>query len=183
MPDITVSALGLDYSGKKAIDNVGFTAHNGELLTLLGPSGCGKTTTLMSIAGLTRPTRGTITCGDDVLFDSTRSIDRPPERRNCGVVFQSYAIWPHKSVAENVAYPLQLRKVGKNEVRSRVHQRTGSGALSPPNCTARTNETDGWTGPDGPVRPAVPGTGCAGDRVLPDSRAVITRTPDHPIYA
>ncbi|KOS53776.1 ABC transporter ATP-binding protein [Rhodococcus rhodochrous] len=122
MPDITVSALGLDYSGKKALDNVGFTARDGEFLTLLGPSGCGKTTTLMSIAGLARPTRGIITCGDDVLFDSTRSIDRPPERRNCGVVFQSYAIWPHKSVAENVAYPLQLRKVPKGEVRSRVHE-------------------------------------------------------------
>ncbi|EME19155.1 ABC transporter ATP-binding protein [Rhodococcus triatomae] len=122
MPDITVSALGLDYSDKTVLDNVDFTAHEGEFLTLLGPSGCGKTTTLMSIAGLTRPTRGAITCGNDILFDSARSIDRPPERRNCGVVFQSYAIWPHKSVAENVAYPLQLRKVPKGEIRSRVHE-------------------------------------------------------------
>lgn len=122
MPDITVSALGLDYSDKKVLDNVSFTARDGEFLTLLGPSGCGKTTTLMSIAGLTRPTRGAITCGDDVLFDNTQSIDRPPERRNCGVVFQSYAIWPHKTVAENVAYPLQLRKVAKKDVRSRVHE-------------------------------------------------------------
>ncbi|OUZ09469.1 ABC transporter ATP-binding protein [Aeromicrobium sp. PE09-221] len=120
MPEINVSALGLDYAGKTAIDDITFTAREGEFLTLLGPSGCGKTTTLMSIAGLAQPSRGVITCGEDVLFDSTRSIDRPPERRNCGVVFQSYAIWPHMSVADNVAYPLRLRKVGKAEIARRV---------------------------------------------------------------
>lgn len=122
MPEINVSALGLDYAGKTAIDNISFTAHEGEFLTLLGPSGCGKTTTLMSIAGLAQPTRGTISSGTDVLFDSTRSINRPPEKRNCGVVFQSYAIWPHMSVADNVAYPLRLRKVRKSEIATRVHQ-------------------------------------------------------------
>ena len=122
MTEINVSALGLDYAGKTAIDDITFTARQGEFLTLLGPSGCGKTTTLMSIAGLAQPTRGAITCGTDVLFDSTRSIDRPPERRNCGVVFQSYAIWPHMSVAENVAYPLRLRKVPKPEIKARVHE-------------------------------------------------------------
>ncbi|MCX2963218.1 ABC transporter ATP-binding protein [Gordonia aquimaris] len=122
MPEIKVSTLGLDYAGKTAIDDVEFTARDGEFLTLLGPSGCGKTTTLMSIAGLAEPTRGSITCGDEVLFDSARSINRPPERRNCGVVFQSYAIWPHKSVAANVAYPLRLRKVPKKEIRTRVHE-------------------------------------------------------------
>ncbi|SEG92800.1 iron(III) transport system ATP-binding protein [Thermomonospora echinospora] len=122
MPEINVSALGLDYAAKTAIDDISFTAREGEFLTLLGPSGCGKTTTLMSIAGLVQPTRGSITCGADVLFDSQRSIDRPPERRNCGVVFQSYAIWPHMSVADNVAYPLRLRKVGKAEIAKRVQE-------------------------------------------------------------
>ncbi|MCE0764147.1 ABC transporter ATP-binding protein [Pseudonocardia kujensis] len=122
MPDITVSALGLDYADKTAIDDVSFTARDGEFLTLLGPSGCGKTTTLMSIAGLTNPSRGSITCGADVLFDSARSVNRPPEKRNCGVVFQSYAIWPHMSVAENVGYPLRLRKVRKPEIGSRVRE-------------------------------------------------------------
>ncbi|EFC79514.1 ABC transporter ATP-binding protein [Parafrankia sp. EUN1f] len=122
MPEVTVSTLGLDYAGKTAIDDISFTARDGEFLTLLGPSGCGKTTTLMSIAGLAQPSRGAIACGNDVLFDSTRSIDRPPETRNCGVVFQSYAIWPHMSVAENVAYPLRLRKVRKAEAVARVHE-------------------------------------------------------------
>lgn len=122
MTEINVSALGLDYAGKTAIDDITFTAHEGEFLTLLGPSGCGKTTTLMSIAGLAQPTRGAITAGADALFDSTRSIDRPPEKRNCGVVFQSYAIWPHMSVADNVAYPLRLRKIGKAEITQRVHE-------------------------------------------------------------
>jgi iron(III) transport system ATP-binding protein len=122
VPEINVSALGLDYAGKTAINGVTFTAREGEFLTLLGPSGCGKTTTLMSIAGLTKPSRGSITCGSDVFFDSQRSIDQPPERRNCGVVFQSYAIWPHMSVADNVAYPLRLRKTRKAEIAARVHE-------------------------------------------------------------
>lgn len=120
MPDVKVSGLGLDYGEKTAVDDVSFTVLDGEFLTLLGPSGCGKSTTLMSIAGLTTPNTGSITCGSTVLFDREAKTNLPPERRNLGVVFQSYAIWPHKTVSENVAYPLKLRKVRKDHIREAV---------------------------------------------------------------
>src|SRR5215469_8028579 len=85
-----------------------------EFLTLLGPSGSGKTTTLNMLAGFERPTRGTITLNG-------RSVDAlPPYERNIGMVFQSYALFPHMSVAENVAFPLSVRKCPKQEIRTRV---------------------------------------------------------------
>jgi iron(III) transport system ATP-binding protein len=102
------------------LDGVSFTVRDKEFVTLLGPSGCGKTTTLMSIAGFHTPDEGVITCGDETFVDRGAGIDRPAERRNLGIVFQSYAIWPHMTVAQNVAFPLQLRKLAKRAVRERV---------------------------------------------------------------
>lgn len=87
-----------------------FSLQPGTFFTLLGPSGCGKTTTLRCIAGLERPDRGIIRLGDEVLFDSTRGVAVPLNRRNIGMVFQSYAIWPHMTVFENVAFPLRVSK-------------------------------------------------------------------------
>ena len=105
-----------------AVDNVSFEVATGKLLTLLGPSGCGKTTTLRSIAGLEEPDGGEIQIGSTVVFSKTRGFSLPPNRRRVGMVFQSYAIWPHMTVFQNVAYPLEGSGVSKIDVRKRVEQ-------------------------------------------------------------
>jgi iron(III) transport system ATP-binding protein len=103
-----------------AVDNLSFAAKAGEFLTLLGPSGCGKTTTLRLIAGLERPETGAIYLGNRLLSSSDSGVFVPPERRGMGMVFQSYAIWPHMTVFENVAFPLQELRVPRREIRDRV---------------------------------------------------------------
>jgi iron(III) transport system ATP-binding protein len=108
--DLVISDLGKSFGDTVALDHIAVHARDGELLTLLGPSGCGKSTTLWSIAGLHRPDTGRIAVGDTVLFDHETGVQLPPEARGCGVVFQSYAIWPHMTVAENVGYPIKLRR-------------------------------------------------------------------------
>lgn len=110
MSELTVTGLTKAFGPTLALDHVDVHAADGELLTLLGPSGCGKSTTLWSIAGLHRPDAGRIVAGDAVLFDPDARTDLPPEDRGCGVVFQSYAVWPHLTVADNVGYPLELRR-------------------------------------------------------------------------
>jgi iron(III) transport system ATP-binding protein len=104
----------------KAAQNVSFEVPEGKLFTLLGPSGCGKTTTLRSIAGLERPTAGEIEVGGRTVYSSSRGIFVAPNKRNFGMVFQSYAIWPHMNVFQNVAFPLEVRKLAKKEMRERV---------------------------------------------------------------
>src|SRR5215471_1579386 len=109
----------------RAVDGVGLSIPAGRLLTLLGPSGCGKTTTLRCIAGLERPDSGRIVIGDQTVFDSARRIFVPPSDRGIGMVFQSYAIWPHMTVFENVAFPLRVardRRYGAAEIKDRVRQ-------------------------------------------------------------
>jgi iron(III) transport system ATP-binding protein len=107
-----------------AVDKVSFTVEEGAFFTLLGPSGCGKTTTLRCIAGLERPDSGEILVDDRVLFSGSGGVFVQPNQRNIGMVFQSYAIWPHMNVFDNVAFPLRVggRKVGKAEIRNRVEQ-------------------------------------------------------------
>ncbi len=110
----------------RAVDDVSFTVEEGELFTLLGPSGCGKTTTLRSIAGLETPDGGEIRIRDRVLFSSKQRIRVPANERGLGMVFQSYAIWPHMNVYKNVAFPLQVlprrRRPGRKELRERVER-------------------------------------------------------------
>ncbi|MFO0987213.1 MAG: ABC transporter ATP-binding protein [Alphaproteobacteria bacterium] len=105
-----------------AMDGVGFRIEPGQLYTLLGPSGCGKTTTLRSIAGLETPDSGRIAIGDMAVFDSARRLLVPANRRKIGMVFQSYAIWPHMDVYENVAFPLRVsgERVREGDVAARV---------------------------------------------------------------
>ncbi len=103
-----------------AVDGVTFLVKDGEIFTLLGPSGCGKTTTLRCIAGLEKPTGGEIRIGDTVVFSDKVFV--PPEKRNLGMVFQSYAIWPHMTVFDNVAYPLKVRHMERSGVKERVRK-------------------------------------------------------------
>jgi iron(III) transport system ATP-binding protein len=120
VPDIVLDRVSKSFGATEVLKEVGFTAASGELFTLLGPSGCGKTTTLQSIAGFIVPDAGVIRCGSDVLVDVGRKVSVPTEQRDLGMVFQSYAVWPHMSVGENVAFPLRVRGVGKAERKSRV---------------------------------------------------------------
>jgi iron(III) transport system ATP-binding protein len=123
-----------------AVNDVSFEVKEGELFTLLGPSGCGKTTTLRSIAGLEKPDSGTIKVGDRVLFSGgvkggDRAVNMPANQRGLGMVFQSYAIWPHMTVFDNVAFPLQVRKradrPSKAEIKERVERVLATMELSP----------------------------------------------------
>jgi iron(III) transport system ATP-binding protein len=102
------------------VDDVSFSVSDGELITLLGPSGCGKTTVLRMVAGLERPTHGKITLGDIVLSDEKAFL--PPHLRGIGMVFQSYALWPHRTVAANVAFPLEIQKFSKEEIARKVEE-------------------------------------------------------------
>jgi iron(III) transport system ATP-binding protein len=117
MPDVKVSHLNKQFGGNVVLDDVDFTIRDGEFFTLLGPSGCGKSTTLNCIAGLEQPTSGAISVGDTPFVDTEKKLFVPPEGRNLGMVFQSYALWPHKTIAANLAMPLQIRKVDKAERR------------------------------------------------------------------
>ena len=101
--------------GRPAVDDVSFRIAAGEIVVLLGPSGCGKTTTLRCIAGLEQPTGGTISIGGDEVAAPERGLHVPPRLRNIGMVFQSYAVWPHMTVTQNVNYPLRHRKVPRDE--------------------------------------------------------------------
>jgi iron(III) transport system ATP-binding protein len=103
-----------------AVDGVSLTVDAGKMLVLLGPSGCGKTTLLRCIAGLERPDDGEIWANGRTVFSKARNIDAPPESRDLGMMFQSYAVWPHMTVAENVAFPLISRGFAKRDVPARV---------------------------------------------------------------
>jgi iron(III) transport system ATP-binding protein len=106
--------------GKPAVDRVSFTAAAGEIVVLLGPSGCGKTTTLRCVAGLEHPTSGEIRIGGTLVSAPERGVLMPPRLRNIGMVFQSYAVWPHMTVWQNVAYPLRSRGLGRGEIDRKV---------------------------------------------------------------
>jgi iron(III) transport system ATP-binding protein len=106
-------------TGPKAVEDLSLTIDSGEFLCLLGPSGCGKTTTLRMLAGLEHPTGGEIRIGERTIVSVSRGIYVPPEKRGLGLVFQSYALWPHMSVRDNVEFGLKLRKEPK-EHRRRV---------------------------------------------------------------
>ncbi|MCE5336137.1 MAG: ABC transporter ATP-binding protein [Desulfobacteraceae bacterium] len=122
--EISIKGLTRDFysQGKRirALDHVDLTIPANQIFTLLGPSGCGKTTLLRCIVGLEMPDEGEISIGGEVVWSRERNIFLPPEKRGLGMVFQTYAIWPHMNVFDNVAYPLQNRKVPRQEIRNRV---------------------------------------------------------------
>ncbi len=103
-----------------ALDRLSLTVGQGEFLVLLGPSGCGKTTLLRSLAGLETPDEGEISIGGDVVFSAPRGISVPPGARHVGMVFQSYALWPHMKVKENIGFGLRVQKLPRQEIEARV---------------------------------------------------------------
>jgi len=118
--ELTVENLHLTYGDNPILKGVSMQLNQGEVVSLLGPSGSGKTTLLRAVAGLEVPHKGTIKIGDKVVFDGAAGLDVPAEARNLGLVFQSYALWPHKTVADNVAFGLKLRKIPAGEIATRV---------------------------------------------------------------
>ncbi|MBI2755983.1 MAG: ABC transporter ATP-binding protein [Chloroflexi bacterium] len=119
--DLVVHDLVKEFAGGVlAVNHVSLTIQEGQFTTLLGPSGCGKTTTLNCIAGLEQPDGGRITVGGAVLTDVAKGVILPPERRNLGMVFQSYALWPHMTVFDNLAFGLKLHRVPGAEIRTRI---------------------------------------------------------------
>ncbi|HEX3644178.1 MAG TPA: ABC transporter ATP-binding protein [Vicinamibacterales bacterium] len=119
---VSVEELVVGYGGVTAVDGVSFTVGVGEHLTLLGPSGCGKTTTLRAIAGLESPRSGRIAIDGVHVYDGAAGVEAPPEDRGLSMVFQSYAIWPHMSVFDNVAFPFRVRGVSREASRTAVER-------------------------------------------------------------
>ncbi|MBV6273459.1 ABC transporter ATP-binding protein [Alcaligenaceae bacterium CGII-47] len=120
MIELSVENLHLDYGTNPVLKGVSMQLRRGEVVSLLGPSGSGKTTLLRAVAGLELAKQGRISINERIIFDSATATEVPAEARDLGLVFQSYALWPHKTVFENVAYPLKLRRVPKAELQKRV---------------------------------------------------------------
>ena len=120
MADLVVQDIRLRLGGNDILNGVSLTVPRGQVVALLGPSGSGKTTLLRAVAGLETPHAGTIAIGDKVFFDAARNVDLPAENRGLGLVFQSYALWPHRTVFDNVGYGLKLRGVSADEIKKRV---------------------------------------------------------------
>jgi iron(III) transport system ATP-binding protein len=121
-PAISIRGIGKTYtnSSAPAVAGLSFDVNDGEIVTLLGPSGCGKSTTLRIVAGLETADAGSIYFGDRAIIDPARGIALSPNKREIGMVFQSYAIWPHMTVAQNVAFPLQAQHFPRSEFKERI---------------------------------------------------------------
>jgi iron(III) transport system ATP-binding protein len=120
MSNVVLEKVSRNFGDFVAVSGVDLRVNEGEFVTLLGPSGCGKTTTLRMVAGLEQNTGGRISIGDRIVSDADRGLFVPAEHRALGMVFQSYAIWPHMTVFDNVAYPLRVRRTLRSEIRDRV---------------------------------------------------------------
>lgn len=119
MAGVRLSRLLKTFGETVAVHNIDLDVPDGSLTTFLGPSGCGKTTTLRMVAGLETPSAGTISLGDEIVHGD--GVHIPAERRRIGMVFQSYAVWPHMTVFDNVAYPLKVRRMRRDELRRRTN--------------------------------------------------------------
>ena len=122
MSEVRIEHVFKRFGGVTAVNDFNLVVKDGEFVSILGPSGCGKTTTLRMIAGFERATEGEIYIGEQCVSSSLKGSFAPPEKRDIGMVFQSYAVWPHMTVAENVGYPLKIQKVDKTERERRVQE-------------------------------------------------------------
>jgi ABC-type Fe3+/spermidine/putrescine transport system ATPase subunit len=124
-PVLRVRGLTKIYGAARVVDGISFDVDAGAVLTLLGPSGCGKSTTLRLIAGLEQPDAGEIWIRGRLVASPAQRVMVPPEQRKVGLVFQSYAVWPHMTVAENIGYPLKMRRIDRGTVAARVAEMLG----------------------------------------------------------
>lgn len=122
MAQVRIEHLYKRFGDVTAVGDFNIDIQDGEFISFLGPSGCGKTTTLRMVAGFERATEGSIVIDDRVVSSSEQGIFVPPEKRGVGMVFQSYAVWPHMTVAENVGYPLKIQKIPSKERREKVQE-------------------------------------------------------------
>src|SRR5690242_5716957 len=121
MATVALTGLTKTYGeGAPAVDHINLNISHGELVALLGPSGCGKTTTLRMLAGFLQPDAGEIRVNGQVI--ASPQVMRPPEKRNMSMIFQSYAIWPHKTVGENVVYGLKFRDVSRADAAEKMRK-------------------------------------------------------------
>ena len=162
-PRIEVANLAVRYGDVTAVDDISFDIAPGEMVTLLGPSGCGKTTTLRAVAGLETPSGGSIRLNGETVYSARERRNVPAEKRGVSMVFQSYAIWPHMTVFDNVAYGLRVRKLPAAEVRQNVQRVLAPGADAGFRRPSRV-ETVGWS--------AAARGGGSSDRVLAERSAV-----------
>src|SRR3974377_147072 len=127
---VALRGLTKRYGSQTVLDNISLEVESGKLVCLLGPSGCGKTTALRLVAGFLEPTAGEIALGSRIVSSPTRTL--PPEQRNVSMVFQSYALWPHMTVAQNVAYGLELRKLMRPDIARKVSEMLATTRLPAP---------------------------------------------------
>ena len=120
MANVKFNDITFRYGSNTVLEHFSLEVESGKIVCLVGPSGCGKTTLVRALLGLIKPETGSITVGDRVLFDAARRINVPAEKRNIGIVFQDYAVWPHMTVLENVSYPLKKQRLPKDEIRTRA---------------------------------------------------------------
>ena len=120
MANVKFNDITFRYGSNTVLDHFSLEVESGKIVCLVGPSGCGKTTLVRTLLGLIKPETGSITVGDRVLFDAQKRINVPAEKRNIGIVFQDYAVWPHMTVLENVSYPLKKQRRPKDEIKRRA---------------------------------------------------------------
>ena len=120
MANVRFDNITFRYGTNTVLENFSLEVESGTIVCLVGPSGCGKTTLVRALLGLIKPETGSITVGERVLFDAKKRVNVPAEKRNIGIVFQDYAVWPHMTVLENVSYPLKKQRRPKDEIRQRA---------------------------------------------------------------
>ncbi|MBQ9263532.1 MAG: ABC transporter ATP-binding protein [Clostridia bacterium] len=120
MANVKFDNITFRYGTNTVLENFSLEVESGKIVCLVGPSGCGKTTLVRALLGLNKPETGTITVGERVLFDAKKRVNVPAEKRNIGIVFQDYAVWPHMTVLENVSYPLKKQRRPKDEIHQRA---------------------------------------------------------------
>lgn len=122
MAEVRLERVSKAYGRQQVVQDLSITIPDGECVTFLGPSGCGKTVILRLIAGFEHPDRGDIFIGENLVASGERRVHVPPEQRRCAVVFQDYAVWPHKTVLQNVLYPLHMQRIPKEEAERRASE-------------------------------------------------------------
>lgn len=121
MASVRFENISISYGSNQIVKDLSLTVEDAEIMGIIGPSGCGKTTLVRALGGFIKPQAGSIYIDNRLVYSAEKRVNIPPERRGLGIVFQDYAVWPHKSVWDNVCYPMRKRKLSKDEVAKRAH--------------------------------------------------------------